>query len=37
MVISTILKVARNIAVLTSNVADVLTCVVEFSARSEKC
>jgi hypothetical protein len=37
MVILTILKVARNIAVVTCNVADVLICVVKFSARFEKC
>lgn len=32
-----ILKVARNIAVVTCNVADILTRVMKFSARSEKC
>lgn len=37
MVILTILKIARHKAVITCNVADVLICVVKFSARSEKC
>jgi hypothetical protein len=37
MVILTILKVARNIVVVTCNVADILICVMKFSARSEKC
>ena len=37
MVKLTILKVARNKAVVTCNVADILICVVKFSARSEKC
>jgi len=37
MVILTILKVPRNIAVVTCNVADILICVMKFSARSEQC
>jgi hypothetical protein len=37
MVILTILKVIRNIAVVTCNVAYVLICIVKVGVRSEKC